>query len=253
MNHPNEQKLNQSTAQQDVRWHSDVPPLPPQQQPPILAQLWLEWVLPPALQDPILGDLQEEFVVRQQQHRRLARHWYVRQSIQTGLQFIQQTKGDLLMFMLSVLFFLAITGFGIWLCNPDNPAIFYDFPSILLVVVPAPLLAVGVTSRQIARQAISLLTQPAQAASARDYQQSLQFWRVLGNTAVLCGIVATLVGIIAIANSTNGDNAGSVLGPASAVCLLTMLYAFILKTLSYVASEKIRYLALGCHFEQNDE
>jgi hypothetical protein len=49
--------------------------------------------------------------------------------------------------------------------------------------------------------------------------------------------------VIAIAQQTKADNFSSTIGPATAVCLLTLLYGAALKTLCYIAAEKVSFVA----------
>lgn len=218
-------------------------PLPPHLQPPLLCQLLLEWLLPEQLQDAILGDLQEEFIQRQQQSRSRARWWYRQQALHAAWHFLTQTKGDWLMFLLSMLFFIVLTGWAMWVSSPDDPWAFYDFVSLVLIVPTSLMFAVGATSRQTMRQALALLLDSRLPLSQQNYRQAQHFFDVLGQSALLMGIFSTLIGVVAIANNLTAAEFAGAFGPATGVCLLTLLYGYGLKTLCYVAAQKVRFRA----------
>lgn len=222
-----------------------LPPglLPPEMQPPFISQLLLEWVLPDALQEPVLGDLQEEFIQRQLCSRWRACWWYRRQALTTFGHFLYQTKGDWLMFMFSMLFFIVISIWAMLVCSPDDPFAFYDLISLVLIVPPAVLFAVGATSRMTLKRAMAFLLNPHPGAAAQEYQQISHFFKVMGNSGLLLGLFSTLIGVIAIAQQTNADNFAETFGPATAVCLLTLLYGAALKMLCYVTVEKVSFVA----------
>lgn len=218
-------------------------PLPPDMQPPIISQLLLEWVLPDVLQEAVLGDLQEEFIQRQQHNRQRACWWYRRQALTTCWHFLHQTKGDWLMFIFSMLFFIGISVWAMLVSAPDDPLAFYDFISLVLIFPPAVLFAVGATSRQTLQRTIAFLFDPRPGAQPQDYQQVRHFFRVMGNSGLLLGLFSTLIGAIAIAQQTNAGNFSETFGPATAVCLLTLLYGAALKTICYIAAEKVSFVA----------
>jgi hypothetical protein len=213
------------------------------EQPPLLCQRLLEWVLPEALQEPVLGDLQEEFIERQQQNHSRACWWYRQQALSSCWHFIYQTKGDWLMFVLSLVFFIGVSLWAMQVSSPADPFMFYDFISLVLIFPSALLFAVGATSRQTLQQAMAFLVNPRQGTDALTYQQIRHFFEVMGNSALLLGFFSTLIGVVAIANAMNAENFAASFGPASAVCLLTLLYGCGLKTLCYVAAQKVSFVA----------
>lgn len=214
------------------------------EQPPLLCQRLLEWVLPETLQEPVLGDLQEEFIERQQQNHSHACWWYRQQTLSTCWHFIYQTKGDWLMFVLSVVFFIAVSFWAMFIAGAGNSGMFYDLVSLVLIIPPAVLFAVGATSGHTLQQAMAFLLNPRPGADPLTYQQIRHFFNVMGNSALLLGFFSTLIGVVAIANAMNADNFASSFGQATAVCLLTLLYGCALKTLCYVAAQKVSFVAL---------
>lgn len=218
-------------------------PLPPALQPPLISQLLLEWVLPETLQEPVLGDLQEEFIERQQQNRGRACWWYRQQAFSTCWHFLHQTKGDWLMFLISVLFFIGVSLWAMLVSSSGDSGLFFDFISVVLIVPSALLFAVGATSRQTLRQAVAFLLNPKLGADPVTYQQIRHFFEVMGHSALLLGIFSTLIGVVAIANLMSAQSFATTFGPATAVCLLTLLYGYALKTLCYVAAQKVTFIA----------
>jgi chemotaxis protein MotA len=234
-----------STAHKKDRYHTDVPPgpLPPALQPPLLAQLLLEWVLPSTLHEPVLGDLQEEFIARRQLHPTKARWWYRKQACQTCWHFLSQTRGDWLMFIFSMLFFIAVSVWVMWISGADNLSMFVDMVSLALIFPTALLFAIGATSRQTALQAFGFLSDPRPGLDMPHYQQLEHFFKVLGHSALHLGWFTTLIGAVAIANGMTRDNFASEFGPAMGICLLAILYGVGLKTLAYIAAQKVGFVA----------
>lgn len=218
-------------------------PLPPALQPPLLCQLLLEWVLPDELQEPVLGDLQEEFIERQQQSRNRACWWYRQQALSSCWHFLHQTKGDWLVFIFSVLFFIGISLWAMQVSSPADPLQFYDFVSLVLIFPSALLFAVGATSRQTLQKAVAFLLNPQLGSEPITYQQIRHFFDVMGQSGLLLGFFSTLIGVVAIANAMTAENFAGSFGPATAVCLLTLLYGCALKTLCYVATQKVSFVA----------
>ncbi len=226
-------------------YRPDIPPgpLPPALQPPLLGQLLLEWVLPSALQEPVLGDLQEEFIARRQLNPTKARWWYRKQALHTCWYFLSQTKGDWLMFIFSILFFAGVSVWVMWLSGATNLMIYYDFVSIALIFPTTFLFAIGATSRATAQQAIAFLLEPQQGLESIYYQRLEHFFNVFGQSGLLLGLFTTLIGAVAIAANIKSENFSHEFGPATAVCLLAVLYGFALKTVAYIAAQKVNYTA----------
>jgi chemotaxis protein MotA len=233
------------TPHKKVSYHADVPPgpLPPALQPPLLAQLLLEWVLPRALQEPVLGDLQEEFIARRKIHPTKARWWYRKQACQTCWYFLSQTRGDWLMFIFSMLFFAAVSMWVMWISGADNLSMFFDVVSLALIFPCALLFAIGATSRQTAQLAFGFLCDPRSGFDTPYYQKLEHFFNVLGHSALLLGGFTTLIGAVAIANGMTSQNFASEFGPAMGICLLAVLYGLGIKTIAYIAAQKVCFVA----------
>ncbi len=233
------------SAKSKSAYRPDIPPgpLPPALQPPLLGQLLLEWVLPSAIQEPVLGDLQEEFIARRRLNPTKARWWYRKQALQTCWYFLSQTKGDWLMFIFSLLFFAAVSVWVMWISGADNISIFYDFVSLALIFPTALLFAIGATSRYTAQQAVGFLFEPRKGLEPSYYQRLEHFFNVIGQSGLLLGLFTTLIGAVAIANGMTSENFSRDFGPAMGVCLLAVLYGFALKTVAYIAAQKVNYIA----------
>lgn len=214
--------------------------MPNYQHPPKMFERFLRWTLPAELKEPLLGDLSEEFQHLQQLHSASAKHWYVKQALRTANQFIWQTKRGIVMFIISILVFLFFSFMALWFSVDGSISLtFVDIPSLLLVFPPAILFAIGVTSVKDMKNALAVLFNDELQLSNLELTSAKQFYNVLGNSAVLMGIFTTFIGAVAIA--VNIENVAEEFGPAFGVCILVLLYGFGLKTLSYVAEQKVQY------------
>ena len=208
--------------------------------PPRLVERLLCWTLPNELKEPILGDLAEEFQHRQLINRINARHWYIRQALTTSNQFIWQTKRGLVMFSLSIVIFTAVSLMAFWFSSEDF-SLFIDIPSLLLIFPPALFFALAATSVKDMKSGLKSLINDELDLSQLELTHAKQFFDVMGNSALLMGFFTTFIGAIAMASHISADAFNEVFGPAFAVCVLVLMYSFGLKTLCYVAAQKIQY------------
>lgn len=210
------------------------------EQPPKLIETFLRWTLPAELKEPLIGDLAEEFHDLQAHNTLTAKNWYMRQALRTANQFIWQTKRGLIMFLISILVFLFFSYMAMWFSVDGSMTLtFVDGPSLLLVFPPAILFAIGVTSIKDTKNALAVLFNDELQLSNKELTIAKQFYRVLGNSAILMGIFTTFIGAVAIA--VNIENVAEEFGPAFGVCILVLLYGSGLKTLCYAAEQKVQY------------
>ncbi|BFT31201.1 hypothetical protein D210916BOD24_23770 [Alteromonas sp. D210916BOD_24] len=199
----------------------------------------LQWVLPNELKEPILGDLEEEFLSRAQINPQSAMRWYRQQALRSAFQFLWKTKRGFMMFLLSLLVFTGLTLMALVLGGGVD--MFIDIPSALLVFIPSVLFAVAATSSQALTNGVNaLLNEDVQFDKQVLTNAQLSF-RVLGQTAVLTGIFSSLIGAIAIGSNLEAEQFSTAFGPAFAVCILTLTYGFGLKTVCYVAEQKLQF------------
>ncbi|NVK24973.1 MAG: hypothetical protein HWE10_08600 [Gammaproteobacteria bacterium] len=207
--------------------------------PPKTVTKFLHWALPEALREPVLGDLYEEFQQQSVTNPKRAKRWYRKQAIRSALQFLWKTKRGLFMFLISILVFIGFTLMGMMM-GGDIP-MFIDVPSILLVAPPAIAFAIGATSWKSFKMSFGLLIDDENESTSQHLNSAVVMFKVLGNSAVLCGVFATLIGAVAIASNLEPENFSEHFGPAFAVCILTLLYGFMIKTICYVAEQKLEY------------
>lgn len=207
--------------------------------PPELTTKLLNWALPESLRDPVLGDLFEEFQQQSLINPNLARRWYRKQAVRSAIQFLWKTKRGLFMFLFSVLVFVGFSYMGMWFAG--EPSMFVDIPSILLVVPASIAFAIGATSWQNFKQGFRFLFDEEVEASQQQLKGACTVFRVLGNSAIFSGVVTTLIGAVAIGSNLEPENFRDHFGPAFAVCILTLMYGFMIKTISYVAEQKLQY------------
>ena len=207
--------------------------------PPETATKFLNWALPDSLRDPVLGDLFEEFQQQRATNPSSAKSWYRKQAFRSAMQFLWKTKRGLLMFIFSVLIFVGFAYMGMWFAG--EPSMFVDVPSLLLVVPASFAFAIAATSWQTFKQRFSFLVDDEAEVSEQQLVNAGTMFKVFGNTAVLSGVVTTLIGAVAIGSNLEPENFSNHFGPAFAVCILTLLYGFGIKTICYVAEQKLVY------------
>lgn len=209
------------------------------EQKPKLVIRMLHWCLPKALQDAVIGDLEETYFNKQQlgQARWLLEMWLWRQSISVAYRFMPTTQRGMMMFLLSLVVFLAMMSFGM-VMGADFSA-FIDVPSAMLVLPPALFFAIAATSWQSFLMALGCVVSDQVDMDEMDLLRSQRVFAVLGNSAMWCGAISTLIGWVAIASNVSADEFSTVIGPAFAVSVLTLYYGAIIKLICYVAEQRI--------------
>lgn len=207
--------------------------------PPKLAEQLLHWSLPEELKEPILGDLEEEFSQKLNSNAGRAMSWYRRQAIKSAWQFIRKTQRGIIMFLVSILVFVLVAVMGMEF-GIDSSA-YFDIPSVLLVVMPSLFFALAATNWSSVKLGFSLVLNDQKESDEASMQQAKLAYKVMGNIAMLSGAFATVMGIIAIAGNTEPETFLSVIGSATAVCLLTLYYGFALKMVAYVIEQKVEF------------
>lgn len=142
------------------------------------------------------------------------------------------------MFIFSLLFFILAMlgamwlGGGLWL--------FTDLPSILIVIPPAIFFTLASTSAKSLKETLFLLF-GFMAKTPKACQEGLIVLAILGNSALMLGILMTIIGWVSMAQF--GEPA--TFGPAFAVSVLTIVYGLAMKIICYVGSEKLRFVLLA--------
>lgn len=205
----------------------------------VLAKKILNWSLPDSIREPVIGDLEEIYNLRLQQGQKhlAVQYWYWRQTVNLAYRFMPTTQRGLIMFILSLIVFISMMIFGMEVST--GLSAFIDGPSALLVFPPAILFSISVTSWHEFTFAIGCVISDRRDFNKGELFQSKRVFAVLGNTAMWCGVITTLIGWVAIASNISPEEFSSVIGPAFAVSLLTLYYGAILKLLCYVAEQRI--------------
>ena len=208
-------------------------------QPPVWPGRFLQWALPSALKEPILGDLEEEFLSRAQINPNAAKRWYQQQAMRSAFQFLWKTKRGLMMFIFSLVVFGGLTVMALVLGGGID--MFIDIPSALLVFIPSIVFALAATSSKTLSQGVNALLNEESQFDKQTLTNARLSFKVLGQTAILTGIFSSLIGAIAIGSHLQAGDFSTTFGPAFAVCILTLTYGFGIKTICYVAEQKLQF------------
>ena len=213
---------------------------PPPEQPPQLGQKCLSWSLPEEIKEPVIGDLEEAFYDKLSANGTSnAKAWYLRQAILTTLTYLRRTQTGVIMFIFSVVFFLAIVLMAMILGGDFS--MYINIPSLLIVVPPSLFFAFAATSKQSVRNGLRVMFDDKLELSKQELLSAKRMYSTLGNTAMWTGFIGVIIGAIAIASNIQTDIFHKVIGPALAVCLLTLFYATVLKIPCYLAEQKIQF------------
>lgn len=210
--------------------------------PPKAATQLLELAIPLDTREFLIGDLTEEYLTTRlpEMGTTRARIWFWKQTLLASYEFMNKQKGGIMAFLLSTLFFFAI----MWLLMALSGEIsmFLNLPSFVAVVPPALFFAVATTSWNSLKMGIKYTISEQPPASAQQLASMTRCFRVAGDSGILLGIIATLLGAIAMASNITHDTFRDVFGPAFAVCILAPLYAVMFKVLCYTVVQKLEYL-----------
>jgi len=125
----------------------------------------------------------------------------------------------------AVVVFLGITlDMGTWRFSLSNAFLFFDLPSLMIVVLPAILFAFATSGPRLP------------AGSPGHFAQRAVFWKNLGKGAVWLGVIGGLGGLLAILPVMREPTK---IGPAMAVAVLSMVYALMIKILSRTAANAL--------------
>lgn len=212
--------------------------------PPGIATSILNLCVPANIRPHLIGDLYEEY-----QQERLpesgplrANLWYWKQTLLCSYEFLNKQRGGIMAFLFSVVFFVSMM--VLIIVMSAGPDAFINVPSAMVIFPTAFIIGIGVTSVQSMKWSFKLLISEQVDVTRRDIKMACKYLNVSGNCSMLLGYIGTVVGAVAIAESVSADEFSKVIGPATAVGLLTLLYGLFFKILCYAAEQKIeiRYL-----------
>jgi len=195
----------------------------------------LLWCVPAELQSPIMGDCCEEFSAR---NNSLQAHiWLSRQTLSLLFRFMSTTQKGTLMFAIAVTALIAV--FAMTLYLGGGISIFINVPSMLIVLPPALIFAWISSPPTVFKQAFACLFNDQRIQQLEDNEAHAAVFSVMGKTAMLMGWFGVVSGAISMVSHLTPDIFADAVGPATAVTFLTLMYAFIIKALCYLAELKL--------------
>ena len=207
--------------------------------PPKAASLFLAWALPDSIVEPVLGDLSEEYIQRISNNKLIAaKTWYWRQAVKSGIQFMFKTQRGFVMFIFSIILFVAMTMLLVALSGVTST--FIDVQTIIGIFPPAIAFTYAATSKKSVHQAFSILINNTVSQSEKSYLISRRVFIVLGNSGVILGVFITLIGWTAMGANMNDLSS---FGTAFSFSILGLMYGIALKMVCYVAEKKIQTLS----------
>lgn len=197
-------------------------------------------ILPRALRDHVLGDLQEEFYEQVFPKYGLARaRWWYRGQVLKSIRFyILKRKGDIMFFLFSIFVFVVLS----LLAGFISSGVIYliNIPSLIMVIIPSFVFALAATSVRSWRLCLKLLFIDQDYSEQKELREGSRFLSVFGNMCVAMGLFYTLLGAMQMLHEFNISNLnGNNIHTASAVCLLALFYGIGLKSVLYVADQRL--------------
>lgn len=211
--------------------------------PPSLAEKWLSYCMPSRLREPVLGDLWETYQAYASEYGQLhARAWYIKQVVQSSMRFILRYKRGMVMFILSLAMFFGVTLMAMWFSG--SLLMFVNVPSLIIVLPVSIAFAIASSSLADFKKAFSVVMSEERSWSASEYLSAQHVFNVMGNSAVMLGWFGVILGAIAMASNIEKEMFADVIGPATSVCLLTLLYGYVVKILCFTATQRIKHFHL---------
>ena len=144
---------------------------------------------------------------------------------------------------LGVIVFFAIVilatclDFADFSINAGNLLHFWDTPSLIIVLGPTIVFAIGAYSWDTYVKTCSIPYGNPENCDQSELVEVNKCLNSMGNMSVVMGIIGTFIGFILILQ--NLQNIGENLGPALAVTVVTFFYGFLFKALFMFASSKV--------------
>jgi hypothetical protein len=195
----------------------------------------IAWCVPFDLQEAIKGDIAEGLFNRLIKGNLLAYIWLCKQIIAILWHFSPATQRGSLMFIFGSILVSGIILMTFWLGG--SLQIFFDLPSLIIVMVPALIAPFLTLSKDNVFDAFKILFDSNTSPDNLETHQRV--FETMDKTAMLMGWFGVISGSIAIAGNVNVDSFEQVFGPAFAVMALTLLYALIVKVFCYFAVLRI--------------
>lgn len=210
---------------------------PPTELPAIIERL-LQWSTPAELFIPIAGDCEEEYCARRQINPASAGLWLAVQTFKIVMRFAFHTQRGTCMFLFALVL-LAAAVVMVFVLSGEL-SMFFNMPSFLLVVPPAIAFARVSATGEVFKGAINALFNSQSTFDQKTSAQYRGVFSAMAKSAMILGWFGVVTGCIAIASNVEPEVFSQVIGPATAVCLLTLLYALIVKAFCFLAELKIQ-------------
>ena len=141
-------------------------------------------------------------------------------------------------FVFFVLLIVATSfDFNTFQFHVGNLKYFIDLPSLLIILIPTILFAIGSYSRETYVKTWSISFGNPENCNQSELIEVNKCLNTMGNMSIVMGILGTLIGLILILQ--NFHNIGENLGPSLAVTIITLYYGFLFKALFMSASSKV--------------
>ena len=213
---------------------------------PRVAESLFYLFLPKELREHLVGDLYEEFYqeIIPKYGPAKARWWYRGQVLKSIRFYILNRKGDIMFFIFSIFVFIVLTIMAALLGG--YLSLFVNIPSLILVIIPSFIFAVAATSIKAWILGLKLLLIDQDYTEEKNVREASRFMKVFGNLSLILGIFYTFIGAIQILNgfATQETSANHILR-ASSICILTLLYGVAIKSVLYVAEQRLCNKYLG--------
>ena len=135
-----------------------------------------------------------------------------------------------------ILTFAIIFDFSTLSVNLGNLIYFFDLPSVLILIVPVIVLAIGAYSWETYAKTWSIPFGNSKDCEQSELVEVNKCLISMGNMSVVMGIIGTFIGAILTLNYLQQ---GIDLAPSIGIAVVTLFYGFLFKALCMFASSKV--------------
>lgn len=190
----------------------------------------INWSVPEEFSDAIKGDICENFKPISE-NKIVSLFWLAKQTISIIWHFSPSTQRGSMMFIFS--FFILTSIIAMTFILSGSATLFFNFPSIIIVLVPALVAPFVTLKKQIVLGAFKALVDSR--VSIKNVNEYKKVYEIIDKVAMLMGWFGAVSGAVAIATNVEPESFANVFGPAFAVMVLTLLYAMMIKVFCYFA------------------
>ncbi len=139
-------------------------------------------------------------------------------------------------FLIGMIVWIALLVFGMGSFVP----LFVDAPSVIIVIIPALVVSIFGTSFRTFGKSLKIVYSKAAPKDEAETEQCALFFMLLGNIAVIGGVIGTLIGGVIMLQNLDDPKQ---IGPALAIAVLTAFYGAVVKFFAYAAEKRVRFKA----------